>query len=177
MKSLSEQESIALVFALIVVAVTFFGVVGNPFTRTEVAQPEVASGPVTIDSRNDPEAAGRALAAASDESGNVTELLIEDTRVGTGPAVKNGDTISVHFIGALKDGTRFDDSTLRGEPFTFTVGAGSVIEAWDKGVVGMKAGGERVLIVPPSMAYGERGLGAVPPNATTLFSLTLVEIK
>ncbi len=177
MKPLTESESIALVFALIVIAMTFFGLVGNPFAPRDSAVVESNAAPVTIDSRKDPEAAARALLAASDETGNVTELLIEDSKVGTGPEVKNGDTISVHYMGALKDGTRFDDSTLRGTPFTFTVGAGSVIEAWDKGVVGMREGGERVLVVPPSMAYGERGLGAVPPNTTTLFSITLLEIK
>lgn len=177
MKPLTENESIALVVALILIAMTFFGFIGNPFAQRESGAIVSDSEPVMIDSKNDPDSATRALMAASDESGNVTELLIEDSKIGTGPEVKNGDTISVHYMGELRDGTRFDDSTLRGTPFTFTVGAGSVIEAWDKGVVGMRKGGERVLIAPPSMAYGERGLGAVPPNTTTLFSITLLEIK
>lgn len=177
MKPISEQESIALVLALVVVAMTFFGLMGNPFAQKESIALESGKDPVVIDTQNDPEAAARVLQAASDSSGNVTELLIEDAKVGTGPQVRKGDTIAVHYMGALKDGTRFDDSTLRGEPFVFTVGAGSVIPAWDTGVIGMRKGGERVLVVPPSLAYGARGLGAVPPNATILFSITLLDIR
>jgi FKBP-type peptidyl-prolyl cis-trans isomerase len=157
---------------------TFFGVLGNPFARSEStsAQTEEPSMRM-IDAENDPEAASRALQNILDNAGNVTELLVEDSKVGTGRAVQQGDTIAVHYMGLLRDGTRFDDSTVRGQPFVFTVGAGSVIRGWDVGVVGMREGGERVLVIPPSMGYGDRTLGVVPPNSTLLFAITLLEIR
>jgi FKBP-type peptidyl-prolyl cis-trans isomerase len=177
MKQLSQHESIAIVVALAVVTATFFGVFTNLFTQgTNTAVPAKDT-PVTIDTANDPNGASKALAEAMDATGAVTDLLIEDTTVGTGREVKKGDTVSVHYVGMLQDGTRFDDSAARGEPFVFTVGVGSVIPGWDKGIIGMRVGGERVLVIPASMAYGERGIGVVPPNATLLFAIKLLEVK
>lgn len=105
------------------------------------------------------------------------ELKIEDIEEGTGPEVKSGDTVSIHYTGTLTDGTKFDSSVDRGTPFETKIGVGDVIEGWDKGVVGMKVGGKRKLIIPPSMGYGEQGMGTIPPNSTLIFEVELLELK
>src|ERR1017187_6456255 len=97
-------------------------------------------------------------------------FIIEDVKVGMGDVVIEGDAISVHYVGTLENGKKFDSSRDRGEPFEFTVGIGQVIKGWDKGFQGMKTGGIRKLTIPPEMGYGARGAGGViPPNATLIF--------
>ena len=109
---------------------------------------------------------------------DVTELKIEDTEEGTGVEAKSGDTVSVHYSGFLTDGSPFDSSLASGQPFEFTLGAGEVISGWDQGVAGMKVGGKRLLTIPPDMAYGDQGAGGViPPGATLVFEVELLEIK
>ncbi len=104
-------------------------------------------------------------------------LKIEDTKVGTGAAVKSGDTVVMHYTGKLSDGTKFDSSLDRNEPFETQIGVGQVIKGWDEGIVGMKTGGKRKLIIPPSMGYGEQQMGNIPPNSTLIFDVELLEIK
>jgi FKBP-type peptidyl-prolyl cis-trans isomerase len=105
------------------------------------------------------------------------ELKIEDTQVGTGEAVvESGDTVVIHYKGTLEDGTQFDSSYDRGEPFQTEIGVGAVIEGWDKGVLGMKVGGRRHLVIPPSMGYGNQDIPGIPANSTLLFDVELVEI-
>jgi len=104
-------------------------------------------------------------------------LQIENLEVGQGTAVKSGDRISIHYLGTLTDGTKFDSSYDRSQPFETQIGVGQVIQGWDLGVVGMKVGGKRRLTIPPALGYGERGAGAViPPNATLIFEVELVGI-
>lgn len=106
-----------------------------------------------------------------------TGLIIEDLVVGSGPAAKTGDTVSVHYTGTLLDGQKFDSSRDRGEPFTFTIGVSQVIQGWQEGLIGMQPGGIRKLTIPPELAYGERGSsGVIPPNATLIFEIELMEI-
>lgn len=108
---------------------------------------------------------------------NQGELIIEDIEVGTGDAVvEAGDDIVIHYHGTLTDGTVFDSSVDRGEPFQTQIGVGQVIQGWDEGVIGMKTGGKRKLTIPPQMAYGEQGVGSIPPNSTLIFEVELVEI-
>lgn len=105
-------------------------------------------------------------------------LQIIDEVVGTGQEAKSGDTISVNYTGWLADGTKFDSSYDRNQPFDFVLGAGNVIKGWDEGVVGMKVGGKRKLIIPPDLAYGAGGYPpTIPPNATLTFEVELVAIK
>lgn len=109
---------------------------------------------------------------------DVTELKIEDLVVGTGTEAISGKVISVHYTGTLTNGTKFDSSKDRGEPFEFTLGAGQVIQGWDKGFAGMKVGGKRKLIIPSDMGYGAQGAGGViPPNATLIFEVELLGVK
>jgi FKBP-type peptidyl-prolyl cis-trans isomerase len=115
---------------------------------------------------------------ATEDAGAVTELKIEDTKKGTGAEAKKGDTVVVHYTGYLTDGTKFDSSKDANVPFDFVLGAGEVIPGWDEGVQGMKVGGVRKLTIPPAMAYGEAGAGGViPPNATLVFEVELLEVK
>ena len=111
-------------------------------------------------------------------SASVTSLQVEDTKVGSGPEVQAGQRVSVHYTGTLMDGTKFDSSRDRNEPFEFRLGAGEVIPGWDQGVRGMRVGGTRKLTVPASLGYGARGVGGViPPNAALKFDIELLAVK
>ena len=109
-------------------------------------------------------------------------LKITDTKVGTGASPKTGQTCVMHYTGWLyvdgAKGKKFDSSVDRGEPFEFKIGQGQVIKGWDEGVASMKVGGQRTLIIPPELGYGARGAGGViPPNATLIFDVELLEVK
>lgn len=114
---------------------------------------------------------------AADFKGNIKRMVIDDIKIGTGEEVKKGDKVAVHYVGTLQNGQEFDNSKKRGSTFEFTVGAGQVIKGWDEGLIGMKTGGERILVIPPEMAYGEQGIGPIPGGATLIFAIELVEIK
>jgi peptidylprolyl isomerase len=105
------------------------------------------------------------------------ELQIIDTKIGTGEAVKKGDSISIHYTGTLEDGKVFDSSLDRGQPFQCDIGVGQLIAGWDIGIIDMKVGGERKLIIPSHLAYGQGGIpGAIPGGATLIFEVKLVDI-
>jgi FKBP-type peptidyl-prolyl cis-trans isomerase FkpA len=119
------------------------------------------------------------------ERNSVAELIKQDVRPGTGAEAVAGRTVTVHYTGWLYDpsrpenkGTKFDSSRDRNEPFSFGLGGGEVIRGWDEGVAGMKVGGQRTLTIPATMGYGARGAGGViPPNATLLFDVELLDVK
>ena len=104
------------------------------------------------------------------------ELIIVDIVVGDGPVAETGDSAAVHYVGRLANGTQFETSYDGGQPYSFVVGAGQVIPGWDLGVPGMRVGGQRRLTIPPHLAYGASGRGAIPPNATLIFDVELVEL-
>jgi peptidylprolyl isomerase len=109
---------------------------------------------------------------------DIPKLKIEDTQIGTGATAVPGKTVTVHYTGKLENGTKFDSSLDRGEPFSFQLGAGQVIPGWDQGLQGMKVGGKRTLTIPPALAYGEQGAGdTIPPNSTLVFEIELVDVK
>ena len=105
------------------------------------------------------------------------QLKVEDEIVGNGKEASPGSQVTVHYTGTLTDGTKFDSSVDRGTPFTFNLGAGEVIRGWDQGVAGMKVGGKRKLTIPPELGYGARGQGPIPPNATLIFDVELLDVK
>jgi FKBP-type peptidyl-prolyl cis-trans isomerase FkpA len=104
-------------------------------------------------------------------------LQIEDLKVGTGAEAKAGQSVTVHYVGTLTTGSKFDSSRDRGEGFDFKLGAGMVIKGWDQGVAGMKVGGLRKLTIPPELGYGARGYPPViPPNSTLVFEVELLSV-
>ncbi len=105
-------------------------------------------------------------------------LQIEELREGTGAEARAGHTVTVHYVGTLTNGKKFDSSRDRGKGFTFRLGAGDVIAGWDRGVAGMKVGQLRKLTIAPELAYGEGGFGdVIPPNSTLVFEVELLEVR
>jgi FKBP-type peptidyl-prolyl cis-trans isomerase FkpA len=105
-------------------------------------------------------------------------LKYTDDQLGSGTEATSGKTVVVHYTGWLLDGTKFDSSKDRNQPFSFPLGRGQVIKGWDEGVAGMKVGGKRTLVIPPDLGYGARGAGGViPPNATLKFEVDLLDVK
>lgn len=110
--------------------------------------------------------------------GSMQKLQTKTILAGNGNKVKSGDTISVHYTGKLTNETVFDSSRTRNVPFEFTIGQGQVIEGWEQGIIGMQIGEKRTLTIPPELGYGEFGSPpAIPPNATLIFDVELIEIK
>jgi FKBP-type peptidyl-prolyl cis-trans isomerase FkpA len=116
----------------------------------------------------------RAMSSYTTDSG----LVIEDVVLGSGDTAQPGQLVTVHYTGWLTDGSKFDSSKDRNDPFSFPLGAGHVIRGWDEGVAGMQVGGTRKLTIPPALGYGARGAGGViPPNATLVFEVELLGVR
>lgn len=115
-------------------------------------------------------------AATGDATSTTGGLVVQDEVVGTGAEAAAGDILSVDYTGKLQDGTVFDTSVGK-QPINFPVGMGYVIPGWDQGLIGMKEGGKRILIIPPSLAYGAEQKGVIPPNSTLIFEVELVKVS
>lgn len=121
---------------------------------------------------------GTGAGEQNSESQKMDEVKIEVLQEGTGVASKIGDTLTVHYTGTLTDGTKFDSSVDRGQPFSFTLGENRVIQGWEQGMLNMKVGEKRRLTIPASLGYGSYGAGGViPPNATLIFEVELLKIN
>lgn len=171
----SKEEYVGMAVSIIAVVLLFAGlhlIQGGIFEEEQVFTGTHNS--VVIEGSADPR---ETLWNVLDARGEVTSLVIEDLKEGEGSEVSEGDLVTVHYIGVLKNGTVFDDSYARGESFSFTVGAGDVIEGWEKGFVGMQVGGQRILIVPPSMGYGSYAVGAIPAGSTLIFAVELLAVE
>ncbi len=122
-----------------------------------------------------------AVGAAQADSGHLVKLgsglQYEDLVDGDGVMATPDRKVAVHYTGWLENGTKFDSSLDRGQPFVFTLGAGQVIKGWDQGVDGMKVGGKRKLIIPPALGYGSRGVSIIPPNSTLIFEVELLDVR
>jgi peptidylprolyl isomerase len=155
----------------------------EPLPRASAAaEPTAASNAPVPDELDEPQglldADSSAGSADSGSKKTVSKLEKKDHKPGTGPAAKAGDTVRVHYTGRLLNGTKFDSSLDRNEPFEFTLGQGQVIKGWDEGVVGMKKGGRRRLTIPSEMAYGKLGSPPkIPPDAPLEFDIELLKIK
>lgn len=159
MAKLSKHEAIGVGTALVVTFVVLF--FGNHIFNRAVP----ATGTKVVEG------------AAVGEVFDSPSLEIKDLVSGSGTAVKNGDTVSVHYIGTFTDGSKFDSSYDRGEPISFAVGSGQLIRGFDAGVVGMQVGGKRQLTIPPELGYGAEAAGAIPANSTLVFEVELVSIQ
>lgn len=183
------QTGIAVALALVVVIGVF--VFGFPlFNNTGATTNSSEATTTTMGTSTNPtdattatgapaaEPTAEQLAAQEAKLNAVTELQMQDITVGTGAVAAAGDTVTVNYVGALTNGKVFDASANHGsDGFTFPLGAGQVIQGWDKGVAGMKEGGKRVLIIPASMGYGAAGAGSsIPPNAVLVFQVELVKV-
>ena len=170
-------------FALLAAGSMFWGC--SKLTSPPGPEPIASDTPVTmasapvVPSGRPTRGAASALAQAqanAQPEGPQGELKIDDLVVGKGAAVKNGDVVSVHYTGTLLDGTKFDSSKDRNQPFTTSI-PGRVIQGWNRGIPGMKVGGKRKLTIPSSLGYGPQGQGKIPPNSTLVFEIELLEIK
>lgn len=175
-----ELMGITLSTCAMILALYLFTLQSN-ITSDFETQPQTASlqqGLIVVDSAapNSENTLREALTNASGD-GILKGLVATDVRYGTGDAVKKGNTVVVHYIGTLQDGYEFDNSNKRGTPYTFTIGEGKVIAGWEEGIIGMKVGGARILVIPPDFGYGEDGFGPIPGNAPLVFSIELLEIK
>lgn len=115
--------------------------------------------------------------SSSNEVTTASGLKYADITEGTGTVAQNGQTLTVHYTGTLQNGYKFDSSVDKGKPYQFRLGTSAVIKGWDEGLLGMKVGGKRKLIIPPSLGYGARGSSNIPPNATLLFDVELLDAK
>lgn len=121
---------------------------------------------------------GQATQKTTNNPQMVTSLQSTDETVGTGAEAQNGDTVTVNYVGTLTDSTKFDSSYDRNQPFSFSLGAGQVIKGWDQGVLGMKVGGKRKLVIPASLGYGATGSPpTIPANATLVFEIELLGVQ
>ena len=156
-KILVIVASVAVVGLIVGAVLVLRGAAGGP-----EPSPSVSSTP-------EPSPAATSAAAGKLES--------TDLAVGTGDEAVAGKTVSVHYVGTLTDGTKFDSSRDRNEPFEFVLGTGQVIKGWDQGVAGMKVGGKRKLVIPPDLGYGARANGKIPANSTLVFEVELLGVK
>ena len=170
---------------LIVLAVVLSGVAGIfLLSNQKSAQPDINFNPTPIPSptsgiinNNSPKISVTPI-NMNDFQTTPDGLKIHDEVVGQGQEVKSGDTVTVNYSGYLENGTKFDSSYDRNAPFTTQIGVGQVIKGWDEGIVGMKAGGKRKLIIPSSLGYGAQGAGnSIPPNSTLVFDVELIGVK
>jgi len=120
---------------------------------------------------------GKSASVPGVEVTTTSGLRYIDEAVGTGDSPKLGQNVTVHYTGTLTDGTKFDSSVDKGQPFTFRIGTHTVIQGWDEGIMTMKVGGKRRLTVPPNLAYGAAGRPGIPPNATLIFEVELLGVQ
>jgi FKBP-type peptidyl-prolyl cis-trans isomerase len=154
-------------------AILFMMILSVVFIGCKKAEkPQETTSQTQTQSESTPAEAGKVVVTPSG-------LNYQDLVIGTGAEAVPGKVVVVHYTGWLMNGEKFDSSLDRGKPFEFPLGAGRVIKGWDEGVAGMKVGGKRILIIPPDLAYGERGAGGgrIPPNSTLKFEVELLEVK
>lgn len=174
----NKFEAIGISVSILAMAGALFLLrVENFAFSTQSNDAETQAAALLVADPDDPQSVRTALLEASSKGGQLEKMIIDDVVLGVGKSVKEGDRVSVNYIGTLQNGQQFDNSYERGKPFTFTVGEGRVIKGWEQGLQGMKVGGQRILVIPPHLAYGEEGFGPIPGNATLVFAIELESIE
>ncbi len=173
-----EAIGIALSVAMMAIALFFLNLDSAELTAVVPPTDTQAAAVVVVD---DGEAQDqKLLAGALVESFNGTDtmqkIVVDDVKFGGGEEAVPGKTVRVHYVGRLENGQEFDSSKKRGTPFEFDLGAGQVIAGWEEGLVGMRVGGERTIVVPPQFGYGNQAVGPIPPNSTLIFVIELLEV-
>jgi FKBP-type peptidyl-prolyl cis-trans isomerase len=164
--------------ALIVVGGYFVFKIPSPDLNQPLQESSLSDNIESVDTNTLGAEASVASEASSTTSTNMNDKLeIVDEVVGTGEEAVAGKTITVNYSGTLTNGTKFDSSYDRNQPFVFSLGAGEVIAGWDQGFNGMKVGGKRKLTIPPSLGYGSADLGTIPPNSTLVFEVELLKVE
>lgn len=173
MKKLSKKEWLAVILGLVVVGLVFGFGPGFFFYNQYVSmQSGNVLGEDTATNQNMTNQNNEEVQPATPEG-----LVIIDTLEGTGAIAAQGSTITVHYTGVFANGTKFDSSLDRGVPFSFTLGSGAVIQGWDQGLIGMKEGGKRRLVIPPQLGYGMADYGPIPGGSTLFFEVELLEVR
>jgi FKBP-type peptidyl-prolyl cis-trans isomerase len=171
MKKLETREWIGVTVAVIAAITLFFGntIWNSLFKKQPTEQP------VTSLINSNP--TGTSTQSAMKNISTTAGLEIYDMNVGTGAEAVAGKKVTAHYVGTLTDGTKFDSSLDRGQPFEFNLGAGQVIKGWDVSIAGMKVGGIRTLVIAPEFGYGAQAIGSIPANSTLVFQVQLLEVK
>ncbi len=175
-----DKKQGLLVAAFVVIGAAVLGGI-SWYINTNINPPAGGQAAGTQAVQSSGQAASSSVSSATSTNNPSTSsmdgLKIVDTTVGTGTVAENGDIVTVNYVGKLDNGSTFDSSYSRNQPFSFTLGAGNVIKGWDLGVLGMKVGGTRELTIPPDLGYGAGGFPPViPPNATLHFTITLLSV-
>ncbi len=165
MRPFGIREWIAVALALVVALFMFFG-----GSIASIFSPETVVNQISNTTQNTEQ-------PQMNNISTVPGLEIYDVTVGTGVEAKAGTTVTAHYTGTLTNGQKFDSSVDRGQPFSFALGAGQVIQGWDVGIQGMKVGGKRRLVISPELGYGNRAIGAIPANSTLVFDVELLGVK
>ena len=173
----SKFEIIGMVLSVAVMAGALYA--GQLRDASFRMQPETeAQTAQVVDATADNRAAARADAlVAASPAGHMRDLVIDDILVGSGPTAAAGDRVTVHYIGTLQNGEQFANTYQAGEPFQFTLEQSQMIEGFTRGVEGMQVGGQRIVVVPPALGYGQEGEGVIPGGATLVFAIELLEIE
>ena len=170
-----NQTNTGIAVAIALAVIVFFFVFGGMSLFSNPTQTQTQpSGTTTSTTNTNPQ-----TTTTSMPTENVTQLQVTDETVGTGDTAISGDSVTVNYVGSLTNGTVFDASASHGSTgFTFNLGAGQVIQGWDQGIVGMKVGGKRKLVIPASLAYGSQSPApSIPPNSTLVFEVELLKVQ
>ncbi len=170
-----------LLFAAIGVGAYYVNKIPSPqINNDQLSQVSESSGNIDSAGSETTLGAETSITPVASASGNTKmedKLIVQDIVVGNGAEAVAGKKVTVNYSGKLTNGTKFDSSYDRNEPFVFNLGAGEVIAGWDQGVIGMKTGGKRSLTIPPSLGYGSADLGTIPPNSTLIFEVELLKVE
>lgn len=170
-----EMIGIGISVALMSLALFFMRVNGT-FEQGVAANVSGQAAAVVL-AENSQDGLNEAFSSAMTMTGRIDKLVVTDVVLGNGDEATKGDKVTVNYIGTLQNGQEFDNTYKKGAPVTFTIGDSKVIDGWNEGVLGMKAGGQRIIVVPADMAYGREGYGPIPGNATVVYAIELVSIK